>query len=101
MPRCSSASPPPNPASGELSFYLGEAYRKRNAAGDIDRASSAYKAAIAAGDAPVAAYRGLGLLAMKGGDKQTARDSFNRYLDAAPQADDRAMIQFYLAQLQG
>jgi len=90
-----------NPPSGPLSYYLGEAYRRRNAAGDIDRASNAYKAAIATSDRPAAAYRGLGLLAMKGGDKQSACDSFTQYLATAPEADDRAMIQYYLTQLQG
>jgi predicted Zn-dependent protease len=90
-----------NPSSGPLSYYLGEAYRRRNAIGDVDRASNAYKTAIATSDRPAAAYRGLGLLAMKGGDKQSARDSFTQYLAAAPAADDRAMIQYYLSQLQG
>ncbi len=89
-----------DPKSSKLSFYLGEAYRKRNAPGDLDRASAAYKTAIAEDDPPAAAYRGLGLLAMKGSDKHTARDSFAHYLQAAPQCDDRAMIQYYLSQLQ-
>lgn len=87
------------PASGELQFYLAEVYRRRNLKDDAAKAMDEYKSAIATGGAPVAAFRGLGLIAMKSGDAADARDAFQRYLDAAPNADDRAMVQYYLAHL--
>ena len=83
--------------SGELNYFLGEAYRRRNDDGDLAKATASYQAAVGAGDAPVAAYRGLGLVALKSGQKDVARDAFENYLSRAPEANDRAMIQFYLA----
>jgi predicted Zn-dependent protease len=89
------------PASGVLRYYLGVAYRKRGGAGDLDAARTAYGQAIACADAPSAAWRDQGLLAMRSGDKSEARVDFEKYLSAAPAADDKAMIQYYLAQLSG
>jgi predicted Zn-dependent protease len=82
--------------SAELHFFLGEAYRRRNADGDLAKATASYQTAIGAGDAPMAAYRGLGLVALKAGQKALAGDAFAKYLSLAPEANDRAMIQFYL-----
>ena len=82
--------------SSDLQYFLGEAYRRRNADGDLAKATASYHAAIGAADAPIAAYRGLGLVALKAGQKDVARDAFAKYLSLAPEANDRAMIQFYL-----
>jgi predicted Zn-dependent protease len=75
---------------GLCRYGLGEAYRKRGLPGD---------AARAAPDSPPLAWRGLGLLAMQSGDKPAARAAFARYRVMAPDADDKAMIDYYLAQL--
>ena len=83
-------------ASAELQYFLGEAYRRRSGDGDLDNARKAYQAAIEAGDAPVEVYRGVGLVALKTGQNDMARDAFGKYLTLAPEAGDRAMIQFYL-----
>jgi predicted Zn-dependent protease len=88
-----------NPSSGLVKYYLGEAYRRRNQAGDAKRAEDTYTEAIACNDAPAQAWRDLGLMAMKAGDKAAAKTDFDTYLSRAPEADDRAMIQFYLAGL--
>ena len=87
--------------SSELQYFLGEAYRRRNDDGDLDKALASYQAAIGAGDAPIAAYRGLGLVALKSGKKDVAGDAFAKYLSLAPEANDRAMIQFYLTGVGG
>ena len=87
------------PRSGELEYFLGELYRRRNGDGDAIKAVAAYQAAIAAGGAPPLVYRGLGLISMKSGDKATAREAFQQYLHALPAADDHAMIEYYLTQL--
>src|SRR5262249_37635467 len=81
--------------SGVLQFYLGEAYRRRNNKDDAPRAIAAYREAIAAGNAPDAAYRGLGMAALKSGDKDTARDAFKEYLARATTAEDRSMVEMY------
>src|SRR5258708_20352146 len=52
------------PQSGELQYYLGEAYRRRNADGDLRNATTAYQAAIAAPDTPRAPHRGLALFSL-------------------------------------
>jgi len=87
------------PQSGELFFFQGEAYRRRDNDGDLQRARDCYERAIAAATPFPAAYRGLGLVAMKQGDTAAARAAFTEYLARAPEADDRAMIQFYLQSL--
>jgi predicted Zn-dependent protease len=89
------------PGSAELQYFLGEIYRRRNANGDLERASTAYQAAQAAGSAPFAVHRGLGLVALKAGQKDIARNAFEEYLARVPEASDRAMIQFYLQSIGG
>jgi predicted Zn-dependent protease len=87
------------PNSGELRYFLGEAYRRRGGEGDLERAREAYQQAVAMPSAMPAAYRGLGLIDLKLGDKPGAKQAFTTYLAQAPNADDRAMIQFYLQSL--
>jgi predicted Zn-dependent protease len=85
-----------DPAAGELQYFLGEAYRRRNAKGDPESAIAAYRAAIAGMGAPLATHRSLGLVALKSGDKTTAREAFRQYLALAPEASDRATVEYYL-----
>ena len=89
------------PQSGELQYYLGEAYRRRNANGDAGNAMAAYEAAIAATDAPNAAHRGLGLVALKAGQKNVAREEFRKYLSLVPMASDPDTVEYYLATVGG
>ena len=85
--------------SGLYRYALGEAYRKRGLPGDMALAEEAFRAALSSPDAPPLAWRGLGLMAMQMGDKDTARTAFARYRAALPDADDKAMIDYYLKQL--
>ena len=85
--------------NGLYRYALGEAYRKRGLPGDTALAESAFRAALSLPDAPALAWRGLGLMAMQMGDKETARAAFARYRAVLPDADDKAMIDYYLAQL--
>jgi predicted Zn-dependent protease len=89
------------PSSGELQYFLGEAYRRRNGKGDLDKALAAYQAAIANSGAPVTVHRGLGLVALKAGKRDIARESFQKYLSLSADADDRATIQYYLTNIGG
>jgi peptidase M48-like protein len=86
--------------SGELHFYRGELYRLRAAPGDPERALASYERAVGLADAPVEAYRALGLLAMKKRDPARARAAFARYLEENPHADDREMVEAYLRRLE-
>jgi hypothetical protein len=73
--------------------------RRGGGPGDDARAQSCFHDAIALPDAPPLAWRGLGLMAMQNGDTRAAREAFTQYRATAPDADDKAMIEHYLAQL--
>jgi predicted Zn-dependent protease len=88
-----------NPGMGLYRYALGEAYRKRGAAGDEALARTAYHDATQCADAPAEAWRGIGLLALKDGDKPAAKNALTAYEAHAPAADDKAMIDYYLSQL--
>jgi predicted Zn-dependent protease len=89
------------PDATEFHYFLGEAYRRRNAKGDLENALNAYNRALAGTGAPVAAYKGLGLTALKSGKKDMAREAFQEYLAHAPDARDKEIIQFYLTSVGG
>jgi predicted Zn-dependent protease len=89
------------PGSAELRYYLGEAYRRRNAKGDLESATKAYQEALTQTNAPSTAYRGLGLVSLKSGQNDAARAAFEQYLSREPQAQDRDMVQFYLTGIKG
>ena len=86
---------------GVLTFYLGEAYRRRDAAGDRAKAADLYARAVTLQGTPAAAWREHGFALAASGRNVPARDAFRRYLDAAPQADDRAFVQRELDELGG
>ncbi len=83
-----------------LSFYLGEAYRRR--ANPTDRAEAArwYAQAIALPDPPAAAWRERGMALRDAGQRSEAADALRRYLDLAGNASDRAFVEHDLAELQ-
>jgi predicted Zn-dependent protease len=82
--------------SALIHFFQGEMYRQRNADGDLELARESYQLAIET-DKPFAdAYRNLAYINLKQGKPALAREEFRRYLDLKPDADDRAMVEFYL-----
>jgi predicted Zn-dependent protease len=84
---------------GILSFYLGEAYRRRDGAGDDAKAAEQYARAIALPGVPAAAWREHGYALATEGRNADARNALQHYLQAAPQADDRAFVQRALDKL--
>jgi regulator of sirC expression with transglutaminase-like and TPR domain len=78
---------------GLLTFYLGEAYRRRGIAGDRAKAADLYARAIAMPGTPAAAWREHGYALRDAGQRTQAREALQRYLRDAPQADDRAFVQ--------
>ena len=83
-----------------IDYYLGEMYRQRGEEGDMERAAAAYRRAADGAPPNPEAHHQLGYLHMKAGDKAAARGSFETYLSLRPDSDDRAMIEFYLEDLQ-
>ncbi|MCG8370033.1 MAG: M48 family metalloprotease, partial [Proteobacteria bacterium] len=81
-------------------YFYGEMFRQRGEEGDAELAISAYRHSIELGEPPPEAYSNLGYLLLKCGDLPAAQDSFRAYLEADPEASDRAMIEFYLEEEQ-
>jgi predicted Zn-dependent protease len=81
---------------GLIHFYRGEMYRQRNTEGDLGRAKESYELAILEKKPIADAYRNLGYIDLKQGNAALAVKKFRRYLELKPDADDRAMIEFYL-----
>ncbi|RZA20686.1 MAG: hypothetical protein EOP93_05355 [Lysobacteraceae bacterium] len=86
---------------GMLTFYLGEAYRRRGLGDDKARAASYYTQAVALPGAPPAAWREHGLVLRAAGNAAAARSALQRYLRDAPNAEDRAFVQRELDKLGG
>lgn len=81
---------------GLVYYFYGEMFRQRADEGDSQRAIDAYLHSVETGSAPPEAFKNVGYLYVKTGDMQAARAHFRAYLQAAPEATDRAMIEFYL-----
>jgi beta-barrel assembly-enhancing protease len=86
---------------GVVEYYRGEVYRLRRGNGDRDLARTHYVAAIAQPDAPAAAWRELGEMASRDNDNAEALRYFSIYLERAPNAEDRALVEARVAQMQG
>jgi hypothetical protein len=86
--------------AGLLSFYLGEAYRRRGKEGDKAEAAKLYAQAISQPGAPPQAWREHGLALRDAGAKAEAAAALHRYIELAPQADDLAFVAGYLSELE-
>jgi predicted Zn-dependent protease len=82
--------------NGEIAYFAGEIYRLRDESGDGARSRDALERAITYADCPPDAYRSLGLIHLKAGERDLARQAFQRYLALKPDAADKAMIATYL-----
>lgn len=85
---------------GVVWYYQGEALRRDTEVEDKSEAVTALRQALTYDDVPAAAHRSLGLLLQREGNRTGARRAFENYLAAAPDADDGAMIEFYIKKLE-
>lgn len=85
---------------GELHFFQGELYRLRAGEGDETRALVAYERAMELEGAPAETHRALGLILMRQGQRERARQAFMRYLEGRTDAEDRQMVESYVRQLE-
>ena len=85
---------------GELHYIQAELYRLRRRDGDEALAIDAYRLALTEDGAPPESHRDLGLMLMKKQQTGEARNHLRAYLAAAPEAEDRAMVQSYISQLE-
>jgi len=86
---------------GVLNYYKGEAYRLRRGDGDEARALTAYNKASAFADAPPETWRDMGQIYMRQDRGVQAKSAFENYLEKAPAAKDRMLIESYIQQLGG
>ncbi len=86
---------------GLLTFYLGEAHRRRGLGDDRQKAATLYAQAVAMTDSPAAAWREHGFALQAAGDTRGAHTALQRYLRDAPDAEDRAFVQRELQKLGG
>ena len=84
------------PERAEFLYARGEVYRSRANSSDIDAALVDFQSAIKAVREPAETYRGLGVIYRQRNQAAAARESFQHYLEAAPQAPDSAMIKNYM-----
>lgn len=84
--------------NGLLRFYEGEVWRLRGRRGDSELAAQSYAQAIRYPDAPPEAWRAHGYALLKDGRAEEGRAALIRYLSAAPQAPDAAMVRYTLHQ---
>jgi beta-barrel assembly-enhancing protease len=89
------------PADPEGRYRLAEVYRRRGEKNDHQRAEYYYGAALELNRAFAGGYHGLGLLYLKRGDKVKAAGMFEKYLELAPAAKDRAYVESYLQDFRG
>jgi predicted Zn-dependent protease len=83
---------------GIIYYFYGEMFRQRADDGDRQLAMSAYRHSIETGNAPSDAYRNLGYLHLKEKELDEAKKQFRAFLEREPDASDKAMIEFYLAE---
>ena len=79
-----------------IDYFWALFYRTRKNEGDEELAIEHYKKVIDQRRAPPEAYRDLGYMMLKKKDNVTANQYFTSYLEMAPDASDREMIEFYL-----
>ncbi|MEO5375676.1 MAG: M48 family metalloprotease [Alphaproteobacteria bacterium] len=83
---------------GMVHFHMGEMYRRRQNTSDLGLALASYQWALASDGAPPETHRSMGLVLRKLGRQGDAMDSFRTYLRLRPDADDRDVVQRYLAE---
>jgi predicted Zn-dependent protease len=93
------ATSPPEDA-GLLTFYLGEAYRRRGKEPDKLEAARLYAQAVSQPGAPPEAWREHGLALRAAGNRPMAAAALRHYLELSPQAEDLAFVTGYLADLE-
>jgi len=87
------------PDHSQALYLLGEVARQRNGEGDLERSEDRFRQAVAADAQYPDPHKAIGMLFLKRGDKQGARNELQQYLQLAPQAPDRAYVEQELRNL--
>ena len=87
------------PSQPQFMYARGEVYRLRAKEGDLEAATTDFKAAAMLGGEPPETHRGLGMIYRARNQSPEARASLQRYLELAPEAPDSSMIKSYVEEL--
>lgn len=87
------------PGDAQALYARGEIYRQRAGDRDIERSLEDLTASTGMPDAPVEAFRSLGLAFKQRVDGVAATQAFEKYLSAAPEAADASLIKTYISTL--
>lgn len=79
--------------TADLLYARGELYRARGKESDLTKAEGFYRQSISGDAAPAESWRSLGMLLLRQGKSSEGRKMLRRYLEIAPAAADRAMIE--------
>ena len=74
-------------------YARGELYRARGKGGDLAKAEGFYRQSLIKEPALAESWRSLGMLLLRQGKSVEGRKTLRRYLEAAPAASDRPMIE--------
>jgi len=87
------------PDHSKTHYLLGEVYRQKGQPDNLTIAVEEYRQAIQFDGRFAGPHRGLGMIRMKEGDPQSAKQEFQTYLSLDPQAEDKGYIEQYLQDL--
>lgn len=79
-----------------IEYFYGELYRLRGKDGDSELSISAYESALQKASCPKDAHKQLGYLYLKEKNNSLAKQHFGTYLENHPEAEDKAMIKYYM-----
>jgi predicted Zn-dependent protease len=85
-----------NPNDAGAYYLLGEIFRQHGRLDDVKNAIKQYETAIALDPSFPAPHKAMGLMHYKGGEQHLAQKFFETCLLLAPEAPDKAYIQWYL-----
>ena len=85
--------------AGLVFFHEADMYRKRHPEAHPERILDAFRDALDAAGCPPEAFREYGLALWDARREKEARDAFEAYLTADPDAVDHAMIESYIEEL--
>jgi predicted Zn-dependent protease len=84
---------------GVLNYFRGECFRLRRGKDDGDQALAAYEKATAYADAPAETWREVGAIYQQRHDVAKSASAYRAYLDRAPTAQDRWLVDAILKKL--
>jgi len=88
------------PQEARAYYVLGEIFNQKGGEGDVEKSIGYYKKSIDIDPSYPEAYRELGIVYYKKGEKSLAKMYLNQYLSLSLQAPDKQYIEYYLEQLE-